>query len=135
MSCTTLTALAAPQNGKAPAKKGASKSSERFTAVRDMAVRMSSVAAGTIFGLPIAAARMTARANVEQAKAVPFIGESDNKVSRWISRGIVVPTSAFSGIVISPICSAVNAWKASEDKPFSKEAFCLGQLDESVSPN
>ena len=133
-------AAAAPKaKSEAPAKpkpKAAAKSNSRADEVVDVlkssTVRMSSVAAGSLLGWPIAAARMVVREDTEQAKAIPYAGESQNPAWHWFSRVVVIPTSMFSGIVASPFVSAVDAWKATDDKPFSKECFSLGEMDESI---
>jgi hypothetical protein len=94
-----------------------------------IAKKAAGFAAGTAVGLPVAFVRLTADAIPEHAKSVPFIGESNNPALKWASRGLMIPTAFFSGFVQAPFYSITNAWNAAvtDDEPFSKESFYLGE--------
>lgn len=94
--------------------------------------RAAAVTTGFAIGTPIAVVRLIAQANGEQKEAVPFIGESKKVPFVVISRGLVAPISFFTGTVQAPVYSAMNAWQESEDNPFSKESFFLGDLESRV---
>lgn len=99
-----------------------------------VALRVGSIVAGSTLGIPIAAARLVAGNDVEQAKSMPYIGESSHKGGVWLSRLVVIPSSVFVGFLSAPAYSTVNSWRVSGDKPFSKEIFGLGHLDETICP-
>lgn len=118
-----------------PVVKSATKSGDsKLTAVSgfigNASKRAAAVATGFAVGVPVAAVRVFLDADVEQAKSIPFIGESENRAAVWVSRFMVIPSSVFSGTVQAPLYSGVNAWRESEDRPFSKESFFFGDLDE-----
>lgn len=94
--------------------------------------RITSAAAGSTLGLPVAAARIFLICEVEHAKAMPLIGDSSKKGLVWLSRAVVIPSAVFVSFVSAPYYSTVNGWKASCEKPFSKECFGLGKYDDSI---
>jgi hypothetical protein len=118
------------QDAKPAAKAKKAKSSSGSTSeARKIAKKAAGFAAGTAVGLPVAFVRLTADAIPEHAKSVPFIGESNNPALKWASRGLMIPTAFFSGFVQAPFYSVTNAWNAAvtDDEPFSKESFYLGE--------
>jgi hypothetical protein len=92
--------------------------------------RVVATMAGWAVGTPIAVVRMSVHENAEQAKCIPILNESSLPPLVWASRFIFVPTSLFSGAVQAPVYSATNAWRESDENPFSKESFFLGDYDE-----
>ncbi|HEY9793273.1 MAG TPA: hypothetical protein V6D22_22925 [Candidatus Obscuribacterales bacterium] len=106
----------------------------RWNGAGNFAARVASTAVTAPLGLPVAAVRLVLGNDVEQAKSIPYLGESPHKPFVWLSRGIVIPSAVFVGLYSAPIYTTVNSWRVNADKPFSPEAFSFGKLDETITP-
>lgn len=95
--------------------------------------RVVATMAGFAIGMPIATLRMAYHEDGEQAKCLPWLSESEKPPLVFVSRVLFIPTAAFSGIFQAPVYSATNAWRESDENPFSKESIFLGDYDERAS--
>ena len=98
----------------------------------NVSVRVASTAAGTTLGMPMAAAHIFGACEVEHSKAMPLIGDKSNKALVLLSRTLAVPTATFVTIFGTPYYTSINSWRASGDKPFSKDALGFGKFDDSI---
>jgi hypothetical protein len=122
------------QSDPKPIAKPGTASTSGLRSRGNMGVRLTSFAAGSTLGLPVATVRLFIGNDKEQAKSMPFIGESTHKGFIWMSRVVVIVPAVFVAFISAPGYSVVNSWKVSSDKPFSKECFGLGQWDPSICP-
>jgi len=90
--------------------------------------RLAAFAIGAVVGAPIATVRQTIKetkaANVDliQQRANPFFVAPATLVN--------LPFAAVAGGLEGPFHSVKNSWENSEKKPFSKDAFGLGPMEE-----
>ena len=61
--------------------------------------------------------------------AKDLVGERDNWFFLAPAYVISFPFAAVSGVIQGPFWSAWNAWRNSEDEPFSKDTFSLGDME------
>jgi hypothetical protein len=77
-----------------------------------------------VIGTPIAMCRASVSETVKGTNE--WTGESDNPLL-WVPLGLFcLPWGVLDGVAQGPIISGMNAWKYSDDSPFSKESFSLG---------
>lgn len=81
---------------------------------------------GTIVGTPIAIVRMSKREIGIAAK--DLVGETSNPIFLAPAYGLAITPGIMSGTIYGVFAGAADAWKNSEDAPFSKEAFSLGDM-------
>ena len=90
-------------------------------------VSAASMTAGTMAGTPIAIVRKTASQYVGCVKEF----KKDNNTYKFWGALYSAPVAAIAGPIKGTICGAKNAIHYSVDKPFSKDAFSLGKLEDS----
>lgn len=87
-----------------------------------------SVAASTVVGTPIAIVRKTGSQYVGCVKEF----KKDSNTYKFWGALYSVPVAIVAGPIKGTICGAKNAVRYSIDKPFSRDAFSLGNLEENV---
>lgn len=104
-------------------------SSSLTNCIETLPTRVPSFLVGAVGGVPIAMVRKTVKGATDTAK----IGLEDRKY-KWLmivpTFVLGVPLAAVGGFIDGPFCSLHNAWVYSADHPFSKEAFSLGELED-----
>lgn len=88
--------------------------------------RGASVAAGLVFGTPVAIVRRTGQEIVQGTK--DLVGDTDNWFIIAPASVIAIPFGCVSGGASGVLTGAKNAWVGSADEPFSKDAFSLGDM-------
>lgn len=88
--------------------------------------RGASVAAGLVFGTPVAIVRRTGQEIVQGTK--DLLGDTDNWFLIVPAGALTVPFGCVSGGASGVLTGAKNAWTGSADEPFSKDAFSLGDM-------
>lgn len=94
------------------------------------AVSAASITAGTVAGTPIAIVRKTG----SQYKGCVNEFKKDSISYKFWGALYSGPVAAVAGPIKGTICGAKNAIRYSINKPFSKEAFSLGNLEAEVRP-
>jgi hypothetical protein len=91
-----------------------------------VSLSVTSIAAGTVAGTPIAIVRKTGS---QYIGCIKEFKKDSNTYKFWGT-----PYSALVAVVAGPIkgtiCGAKNAIRYSVDKPFSRESFSLGNLED-----
>lgn len=107
--------------GKSKSAKGGSKV--------DLGTRLASFVVCTVVGTPIALVRRT---GIEIAQGNhDLVGDPDTwyrKIGVVMPGFLAVPYGAVSGGIGGPLYAVKNAWVASGDEPFGKEAMSLGDV-------
>jgi hypothetical protein len=86
----------------------------------------SSMATGALVGTPIAIVRNTGSQYVGCVKEF----KKDSNSYKFWGALYSIPVAAVAGPIKGTICGVRNAVRYSVDKPFGKEAFSLGNLEE-----
>ncbi len=89
-----------------------------------------SMVAGTVIGTPIAIVRTTGSQYIGCVKEF----KKDSNTYKFWGALYSAPVAAIAGPIKGTICGVKNAVHYSVDKPFGKEAFSLGNLEETASP-
>jgi hypothetical protein len=83
------------------------------------------VASGIVVGTPIAATRMSGR----DMNAIIQAYDGDTFAWKCFGRPVAIPLGILEGTIKGCIAGTKNAIRYSKDKPFSKEAFSLEDLE------
>jgi hypothetical protein len=89
---------------------------------------VSSIAAGTVVGTPIAIVRKTGSEYIGCVKEF----KKDSNTYKFWGAAYSAPVAVVSGLIKGTVYGAKNAVHYSFNKPFGKEAFSLGNLEDSV---
>ncbi len=109
--------------------KPSSADSGTLKTVGKVSICATSIAAGTVVGTPIA---MVRKAGSQYVDCVKEFKKDSNAFKFW-GAGCSVPVAVVSGLIKGPVYSAKNAIRYSTDKPFGKDAFSLGKLEDNAS--
>lgn len=91
--------------------------------------RLAKFSVGFTAGLPIAMVRKTLRVTSDTTKKVT--NDSDNNALTIGAEALLLPFGAVVGSLEGVSWAASNSWKNSpHDKPFDKELFSLGELED-----
>jgi hypothetical protein len=120
-------ALAAPSSADdGPQQSGKKTGSPSVAGGKNVTQRLASFTTGVIVGTPIAIFRKSVECTVSDTKEL--VGESRNPVFLVPAGIISLPWGVFSGGVEGLYTGVANSWVNSDDKPFSKDAFSLGEM-------
>lgn len=111
---------ASPKVSTAPSVSGSSGGTS-------LGVRLIAFSIGFLVGTPIAMARKTGDETISGLKDI--VGESRNPLLVIPFGALSAVPGAISGIFQGPFYAAKNSWTNSDDAPFSKESFSLGDMD------
>lgn len=82
---------------------------------------------GWVGGTPIA---MVRKGKQEIASGISdLVGENRNPIFVGIASIFAIPYGSAGGIIGGPIVAGINAWKYSDEEPFSRSSFSLEDLD------
>ena len=98
--------------------------------VSKTSLSVTSMAAGTVVGTPIAIVRKTGSQYIGCVKEF----KKDSNTYKFWGALYSAPVAAVAGPIKGTICGARNAVRYSVDKPSGKEAFSLGNLEEVPKP-
>ncbi len=105
--------------------------SDIIKAVGKVSLSASSMAVGTVVGTPIAIIRKTDSQYVGCVKEF----KKDSNTYKFWGAACSAPVAVISGLIKGPVYGAKNAISYSIDKPFSKDAFSLGNLEDNTPTN
>jgi len=88
-------------------------------------VTLTSVAAGTALGTPIAMSRKMMSNTKETYDSVGEGGGMKKAAALVVAPPVGIVKGSFQGMILGP----KNAWNNSSEHPFSKDCFSLGDLD------
>jgi hypothetical protein len=100
-------------------------------AICALPVHAASMAAGTVVGTPIAILRKTKSQYFGCLKEY----RKDSNAYKFWGSGYSLIVAAPAGVVKGTVCASKNAIVHSVDKPFSKETFSLGKLENIPASN
>jgi len=89
-------------------------------------VRLAWFSAGTVIGTPIAMVRKTVDNTVDTHKSLSE--KSEHKVLKAGACLVALPVGVFTGTLEGLYLGVENSWKNSNEPPFKKEMFSLGEL-------
>ena len=88
--------------------------------------RLPAFLAGAIVGTPIAIVRLSKRETIAATKELS--GETSNPLIVLPCASLGLPAGIISGCFQGVLYGPINGWKYSDDKPYSKESFSLGEM-------
>ena len=99
--------------------------------VGKVSLTATSMAAGTVAGTPIAIMRKTG------SQYIGCLNEfkKDSNTYKFWGAAYSAPVAVISGLIKGTVSGAKNAVRYSIDKPFGKDAFSLGHLEDNLSTN
>jgi len=83
-------------------------------------------ASGWVIGTPIAVVRKTAQNTVDATKEAS--GNSDKKWKLAAASLVGLPVGIFTGSLEGTYWGFANSYKNSDEKPFGKDSFSLGEM-------
>jgi hypothetical protein len=118
-------ATGASKAGDSATKSAApAKSSSKKSASGGLGARIGSTIIGGIGGIPVSMVRKSKQEIINATH--DLVGESDNKWLWAAASPLCVPAGILSGVMQGFVYGPYNAWKYSDDEPFSPETFSLG---------
>ena len=88
--------------------------------------RLAAFGAGVVIGTPIAIVRKFAQQTVNATHDI--VGDSTNPLFVLPAGTLSLPYSALGGTLEGVYTGALNAWVHSDDDPFGKDSFSLGEM-------
>lgn len=121
---------AASGKDQAVPSKGESKSeskSESKATGEPLPRRLAAFAAGVVIGTPIAIARKCVQQTVNATHDI--VGDSTNPLFVLPAGALSLPYAVLGGTLEGVYTGAINAWVNSDDDPFGKDSFSLGEME------
>jgi len=103
--------------------------SDGLNTISKASLSASSMVGGTVAGTPIAIVRKTGSEYIGCVKEF----KKDSNTYKFWGAAYSAPVAVVSGLIKGPVYGAKNAIHYSIDKPFGKEAFSLGKLEDITS--